>query len=125
MLRAWRPALLKLALATCVVAFAATWLVQADRGRDPSVNVAPLPAAAAPASTFDADSALLTDPDFDALADPRDQALATDADFYAWYAARLATQAGPGTPAVFPDAALPAPPTSPATSLPMVPHASH
>jgi len=31
------------------------------------------------------------------------------------------TEAGPGTPAVFPDAALPAPTAS---SLPMVPHAA-
>ncbi|HMB43185.1 MAG TPA: sigma factor-like helix-turn-helix DNA-binding protein [Luteimonas sp.] len=119
-----RLPLLKLALAACAVAFAATWLVHTDRDRDPFVSVTALPAAASPASTFDGDTALLTDPDFDALADPRDQALATGLDFYAWYAARVATEAGPGTPAVFPDAALSASPTSPATTLPVVPRAS-
>lgn len=122
--RSRRLPLLKLGLATCAVAFAATWLVHTDRDRDPFVRVTALPAAAAPASTFDGDTALLTDPDFDALVDPRDQALATDFDLYAWYAARLATEAGPGTPAVFPDAALPASPTPHATALPLVPRAS-
>jgi hypothetical protein len=119
--RSFRGPLLKLALVTCAVAFAATWLVHPDRDADPSVRVVALPAAESPASTFDGETALLTDPDFDALVDPRDQALAADMDFYAWYAARVATEAGPGTPAVFPDAALPAPT---ATSLPTVPHAS-
>jgi len=103
------------------VAFAATWLVHGDRDGDPSVRVVALPAPASPASTFDGETAVLTDPDFDALVDPRDHALAADMDFYAWYAARVATEAGPGTPAVFPDAALPAPTAS---SLPMVPHAA-
>ena len=105
--------LLKLALAACAVAFAATWLVRPDRDDDPFVRVAALPAAAPPASTFDGDTAVLTDPDFDALVDARDQALATDMDLYAWYAARLAAEAGPGAPAVFPDAALPAPDAMP------------
>ena len=119
--RSRRVSLLKLALATCVVAFAATWLVHPDRDGDPFVRVVALPAAASPASTFDGDTAVLTDPDFDALVDPRDQALAADMDFYAWYAARVATEAGPGAPAVFPDAAIPAPASM---SLPTVPHAS-
>lgn len=119
--RSLRSPMLKLALAACVVAFAATWLVHGDRDGDPSVRVVALPAPASPASTFDGETAVLTDPDFDALVDPRDHALAADMDFYAWYAARVATEAGPGTPAVFPDAALPAPTAS---SLPMVPHAA-
>ena len=118
-----RLPLLKLAVAACAVAFAATWLVHGDRDGDPFVRVTALPTASAPASTFDGDTALLTDPDFEALADPRDQALATDLDLYAWYAARLATEAGPGTPAVFPDAALPASTTPAATTLPLVPRA--
>jgi hypothetical protein len=120
-IRSRRLPLLKLALATCAVAFAATWLVRPGPDGDPFVRVVALPAAASPASTFDGDTAVLTDPDFDALVDPRDQALAADMDFYAWYAARVATEAGPGVPAVFPDAALPAPA---ATSLPTVPRAS-
>lgn len=119
-IRPLRQPLLKLALAACVVALAATWLVPPARDVDALVRVAALPAAAAPASTYDGDTAVLTDPDFDALVDPRDQALVTDMDLYAWYAARVATEAGPGAPAVFPDAALPAPT---AQSLPMVPHA--
>lgn len=119
--RPLRLPLLRLAVAACAVAFAATWLVHADRDGDPSVRVVALPAAASPASTFDGDTAVLTDPDFDALADPRDQALAADLDFYAWYAARLAAEAGPGAPAVFPDAALPA---ANATPTPVVPRAS-
>ena len=117
-IRSWRVPLLKLALAACAAAFAATWLVHPDGDADPSVRVVALLAAESPASTFDGDTAVLTDPDFDALADPRDQALAASMDLYAWYAARVATEAGPGTPAVFPDAALPA------TGPPMVPRAS-
>jgi hypothetical protein len=67
-----------------------------------------LPAASDPASTFDADTAVLTHPDFDELADAHEQALIENLDFYAWYAARIAG-APEAAPLVFPDAAAPAP----------------
>jgi hypothetical protein len=90
----------------CAVALAATVLVGEDPGANPRVRVVALPDAA-PAATFDAETALLTHRDFDQLADTRDAALVRDLDFYAWYAAQLAATAT-GTPLVFPDAAEPA-----------------
>ncbi len=105
---AWRVPALWLACGACAVSLAGTWFVHRSGAiDDPSVRAMVLPAASDPASTFDAATAVLTHPDFDALADPREQPLVEDLDFYAWYAARMAG-APEEAPLVFPDAAAPA-----------------
>ena len=105
--RGLRPALWT-ALAACVIAFAGTFFVPTMlRGDDmPQIRAVQLPAAATPASTFDADTALLTHRDFDQLANAPEQALVRDLDFYAWYAAQAATQPV-GAPLLLPDAGAP------------------
>ncbi|WP_159016992.1 hypothetical protein [Cognatiluteimonas profundi] len=109
---AWFAPALWLACGVCVLALAGAWLIhRAGAGDDPSVRAMALPAASDPASTFDAGTAVLTHPDFDALADAREQALVESLDFYAWYAARMAG-APEAAPLVFPDAAAPAPGTA-------------
>lgn len=85
------PAMVAVAAATAL-ALAATFFQPggADRpGQDAGrIDVAPLPPAAAPRSTFDAETALLTHPDFDLLVDgASDEAVARDPGFYAWLAA--------------------------------------
>lgn len=111
-----------LVLAICALALAATWWWpqwQASRQFDS----APAPGAMrvddeveiqsealpgqAPAATFDANTALITHPDFALVLDDQDEAIARDADFYAWYGATRqavaegdgnATQADPAVP---------------------------
>lgn len=96
--------LLWVALAACAVGFAATFLQSAlspgDTGVEARIRRAPLPAAAAPAATFDVDTALLSHRDFEQLADNGETAWLRELDFYAWYVAERATQ---------PAAALPLP----------------
>jgi hypothetical protein len=107
------------ALALCVVAFAATFLLpgawQPRDGGTARIRRAPLPAAETPLATFDAASALPTHRDFDQLlfeqtATAADQALVRDLDFYAWYAAAIAAE--PATALPLPDAAQPLPDTA-------------
>jgi hypothetical protein len=109
--RRWQvPALL--ASAVGAIALAATFFEPTDSldGGAVLVQATPLPAVATPAATYDRDTALLTHPDFDQLADTRDAALIADLDFYAWYAARLAAQPGAtAAPIVLPDAGDPLP----------------
>lgn len=106
----WRSPAVLAASAACAIAFAATLFlpIGPQGGGVPRIRATPLPAAATPAATYDSDTALLTHPDFDQLADSRDTALAADLDFYAWYAARLAAQPGVyATPMLLPDAGAP------------------
>lgn len=107
----WLLPLLWSALAACALAFAATFLpaLRAPPAADGSLRIqrAPLPAAAAPAATFDPDTALLSHRDFEWLLSDPDPALLRDLDFYAWYAAELATQ--PATALPLPEAAQPLP----------------
>ncbi len=107
-LRSWvRPAAMT-ALAICAIAFVATFFGSAGLRIDdlPQIQAVPLPVAEAPAATFDAEMALLTHRDFEQLADAREDALVRDLDFYAWYAAQVATQPG-GAPLLLPDAGAP------------------
>jgi hypothetical protein len=110
--RRWQVPGLLTAGALGAIALAATFFLPAgpsdvDVGL---VQATPLPAAATPSATYDRETALLTHPDFDQLADARDAALIADLDFYAWYAARLAAQPGAtATPLVLPDAGDPLP----------------
>jgi hypothetical protein len=110
--RRWHASALLAVGVVAVVALASTWFRPAgppEGGDFPVVQASPLPAAAAPAATYDGETALLTHPDFDQVADTRAAALVADLDFYAWYAARLAAQPGATTPLVLPDAATPLP----------------
>lgn len=105
--RRWLWPALWAALAACVIAFAGSfWLPTMLRADDvPRIEVTPLPAADAPAATFDADTALLTHRDFEQLADAREDALVRGLDFYAWYATRATAQPGAdGVPLLLPDA---------------------
>jgi hypothetical protein len=89
-------------LALCVAALAATWWWpqwQASQGAGtrPQGGVQRLQdrveiirealPAQAPAARFDAATGLLTDPDFELVLEPQEEAIARDADFLAWYAA--------------------------------------
>jgi hypothetical protein len=112
----WLLPLLWVALALCVAAFAATFLLpgtwQPSAGGNASIQQATLPAAEAPMASFDAETALLSHRDFEQLmfeqsADASDQALVRDLGFYAWYAAGIASQ--PATALPLPDAAQPLP----------------
>jgi hypothetical protein len=107
-LRAWMRPALWAALAICAVAFVATFFGSAGLRIDdlPQIRAVPLPVAEAPAATFDAETALLTHRDFEQLADARETALVRDLDFYAWYAAQIATQPG-AAPLLLPDAGSP------------------
>jgi hypothetical protein len=108
--RRWQVPALLAASAAGAIALAATFFLPAGSQEDdfPLVRTSTLPAAALPAATYDGETALLTHPDFDQLADTRDAALIADLDFYAWYAARLAAQPGAtATPLVLPDAGDP------------------
>jgi hypothetical protein len=103
---AWLRPVLWCAGGACLLALAGTW-VGHRRGAGSEASAQALPAAATPASTFDATTAVLTHPDFDAAADAHEQALVGNLGFYAWYAARIAGAAG-AAPLVLPDAAAPA-----------------
>ena len=104
-----------LVLALCALALAATWWWphwQVSRRLDGApapgamrvedavdIRSEALPAQP-PAAMFDADTALVTHPDFDLVLDEQDEAIARDADFYAWYgAARQAVAEEDGTAA--------------------------
>ena len=100
-----RPAV-AMAVLLCAVAITATFLRHDPSAADPRIALAPLPAAAPPVDTFDAETALLTHRDFEQLADRRNAALMHDLDFYAWYAAQLASSRS-ATPMLLPDAAKP------------------
>ncbi|HEY5971368.1 MAG TPA: sigma factor-like helix-turn-helix DNA-binding protein [Pseudoxanthomonas sp.] len=98
--RRWLWVLLVLAL--CAAALVATWWwpqwrtaraidagVASGAGRvqeTPIIAREALPASA-PAARFDAHTALFTHPDFELVLDSEEEALARQADFYAWYAA--------------------------------------
>lgn len=75
-------------LALCALAFAATFVWPrgpgAARGR---IGIEALPPADAPAATFDADAALVSDRDFGLLVDAGGERLARDFEFYSWLAA--------------------------------------
>lgn len=85
-----RPSMLAVAAAT-LLAFLATFLLPLD---DPApefgpsgVHISALPPAAAPEATFDAQTALLTHPDFELLAEDGVEPAARAPAFYAWLAA--------------------------------------
>jgi len=105
----WRPRWVRPAAGAVVllsaVAITGTFL-RHDPPADPRIALAPLPTAAPPAETFDAETAVLTHRDFEQLADLRNAALVHDLDFYAWYAAQLAGSRS-ATPMLLPDAAKP------------------
>ncbi|WP_368563185.1 hypothetical protein [Pseudoxanthomonas sp. UTMC 1351] len=99
--RRWRWALLVLAI--CGGAVAATYLwpqmftwlpapadpsagAEANTLNAPSIAIEALPTSP-PAARYDAAFAQLSHPDFDLLSDPEGEAIAQQADFYAWYAA--------------------------------------
>lgn len=91
-----------LVLGVCALALAATWwwprwlgspaadsvLEQGVQRLQDEVEISSeeLPEQA-PAARFDATTALLTHPDFELVMDAQEEALARDADFYAWYMA--------------------------------------
>jgi hypothetical protein len=58
----------------------------------------------APAARFDATTALLTHADFELVMDPREEALAREADFLAWYAAGTSAVAAGAMPVAEPPA---------------------
>ena len=111
-----------LVLTICGLALAATWwwpqwraarsfdgapapgAMRVDDGVEISSEALP---AQPPAATFDANTALITHPDFDLVLDDQDEAIAREADFLAWYGATrhavaeeegATTQAGPAVP---------------------------
>ncbi len=108
--RRWQIPALLFASVACAIALSATFFSRSGLHGDdlPLIQATPLPAAAAPVATYDADTALLTHPDFDQLSDARQTALVDHLDFYAWYAAHLAAQPGGNAlPLVLPDASAP------------------
>jgi hypothetical protein len=109
----WRtPAIVAVAIATAL-AIGATFLPQfRPAGPPPPAGVAvePLPPAPPPSSRFDAQTVLLTHPDFDLLA-AGDEPAARDPGFYAWLAAGAKAPApdeAPDAIAAAPDATTPA-----------------
>lgn len=104
--RGW-SVLLWVALAACVAGLAASfwWPSTPPRektGDTPEIRTVSLPNVEAPAARFDAQTALLSDRDFELLLDPQDEAVYRDLDFYAWYAAQ---QGASATKTTTPDAA--------------------
>lgn len=90
-----RPAMVVLAGLT-LAALAATFSPRAPQtGPDgaPRIRSRVLPAAEAPASTFDARTALVSHRDFDLLLDAREAAASRELDFHAWLAAESASRA--------------------------------
>lgn len=106
---AWLLPALWVALALCVAGLVATFVRLGGEARNDlgpaSTRVSPLPRAEAPAARFDSDTALLSHPDFEQLANTEDTAVIDALDFYAWYAAGLEAQ--PAAPLSLPDAGLP------------------
>lgn len=112
----WLRPTLWAALVACAIGLAGTFLLPVGRQGGPGAFVqgTPLPPADAPASTYDADTAVLTHRDFDQLMDAREDALVGDLDFYSWYAAQVASQPGAdGGPLLLPDAGMPVSPATP------------
>ncbi len=90
-----RPALYALAgltLAALATTFFFPRAPEFDADGAPRIRRSELPAAEAPASTFDARTALLSHRDFDVLVDAQDEALSRELDFHAWLAAESALQ---------------------------------
>lgn len=105
-------------LVLCALALAATfWPWGAMTGGTPApmrVQVEPLPDADAPASRFDADTALVAHRDFALLADPAGEAQAQDLEFNSWLAAQQAAGVDrPAPPADAPEADAVAPSAPP------------
>lgn len=97
--------------AICVLAFAASLLLPSVLQRDDSelrIQRAPLPPADPPAATFDAQTAVLTDRDFDLLDEDGDAGVPRDVGFQSWYAAQ--TAAASDVSAAAPIATADAPP---------------
>ncbi|HVR81975.1 MAG TPA: hypothetical protein VHF02_07825 [Luteimonas sp.] len=88
-------------VAACVLAFVASFLLPSlQRDNDePRIQLTPLPPADAPAATFDAQTALLTDRDFDMFTDGDDAAVPRDLGLQSWYAAQLAATSNAGASA--------------------------
>jgi hypothetical protein len=81
-------------VAACAVAFVASFVlptagVRHDDG-EPRIQREPLPPAEPPASRFDAQTAVLTDRDFEMLLADGDAEVVRDVGFQSWYAAQLA-----------------------------------
>lgn len=107
-------------VALCALAFAASflpWNWPAGTGGDPQVRITPLPPAQTPAARYDRAAALLTEPDFELLAQSEAQPVSDDAGFYAWAAQ---ARAGGGDGAADPDAGMrdPMPPEAQTTGEP-------
>ncbi len=98
----WLMPLLWGLLALCALALAATfspWGAITGQSKAPKrVRVEPLPEAEAPASRFDADTALVAHRDFALLADPSGEAAAEDLAFHSWLAAQHAAGVERPTP---------------------------
>ena len=97
-----RPAMIAIAVAS-LLGFAATFLPMFDGvgtgpGGDSRIEVTPLPPAQAPESTFDAETALVTHPDFELLVDDQENVAARDPAFYAWLAAGAKIPEGEPSP---------------------------
>lgn len=96
------PAMVAVAAAT-VLALAASFFLPGEAGNPGldagRIEVAPLPPAAPPRSTFDPETALLTHPDFDLLVDEASgDAVPRDPGFYAWLAAGAEPARGESSP---------------------------
>lgn len=118
----WRLPVLWSGVVACVLAFAASFFVPTSGlrhvGGEPRIQREPLPPASPPASRFDAQTALLTDRDFELLLADGDAGATRDVGFQSWYAAQLAA-AEPGS-AMVPFAAgdTPAAPASTGSTAP-------
>jgi len=96
----WLLPVLWVGIAACALAFVASFFMpmtglRHDDG-EPRIRREPLPPAEAPASHFDAQTAVLTDRDFDMLLAEGDADATRDVGFQSWYAAQLAA-ADPGS----------------------------
>ncbi|MEO8366124.1 MAG: hypothetical protein ABI538_07945 [Pseudoxanthomonas sp.] len=103
-----------LVLGVCALALAATWWWPRWQGspaadavleqgvqrlqNNGEISSEVLPAQA-PEARFDATTGLLTHPDFELVMDAQEEALARDADFYAWYVAATSAAAEESPPA--------------------------
>ena len=96
----WSLPVLWVGVAACALAFVASFFMpmvglRHDDG-EPRIQREPLPPAEAPASRFDAQTAVLTDRDFEMLLADGDAGASRDVGFQSWYAAQLAA-AEPGS----------------------------